>query len=63
MEVTKMDMTKGQIKKELEELRNYTPEFDSEEYDAGNDRYFYELEARDERIEELESALSMLQHQ
>lgn len=58
-----MDMTKGQIKKELEELRNYTPEFDSEEYDAGNDRYFYELEARDERIEELESALSMLQHQ
>ena len=62
-EVTEMKMTKEQIEKELEELRNYIPVFNSEEFDAGNDRFFYELEARDERIEELENALSMLQHQ
>ena len=51
--------TKEQIEEELEETRNFLPVFDSEEYDAGDDSYFYKLEYRDERIEELEKMLSM----
>lgn len=51
------ELTKKEIEAELEELENWIPEFDSEEFDMGNDRYFYELEARDERIEELKNML------
>lgn len=51
------ELTKEEIEAEIEELENWTPEFNSEEYDAGIDRFFNELEARDERIEELRKML------
>lgn len=57
--IEKKTYTKEQLETELESLKQYVPTFNSEEYEAGNDRYFYELELRDERIEEINQMLLM----